>query len=132
MSACVTSNFQWDGKKLKQVSVTDLAELYSTYKLTKDDRKELATQLTNQSLIDQIATYSLEENWPDGINTLNKRLKERSNLQRYHFYKVATCGNKTVLAVPADKNRHMPQGFVPAGAMYMIFKSSAVTSKQSK
>lgn len=132
MSSCISASYQFDGKKLKEVTVTDLADLYSTYKLTRSDREEITLQLNNKGLVDQIATYSLEENWPDGINTLNKRLRERASLQRYHFYKVATCGNKTILAVPADKNRHMPTGFVPAGAMYMIFKSSAVAAKTAK
>ncbi len=132
VSGCLPSKFSFDGKKLAEVQVTDIAELYSTYKLTKEDRRELSTQLSNPSLVDQIATYSLEENWPDAINTLNERLKVRATMLNYHFYKVGTFGNKTVVAVPASKNRHMPAGFVPPGAMYMIFKSSIVTPKPLK
>jgi hypothetical protein len=131
-TACLSSKFVFDGKKLSEVSVTDIAELYATYKLTKEDRQELSTQLSNKSLVDQIATYSLEENWPNAINTLNERLKVRSAMLNYHFYKVGTFGNKTVVAVPASKNRHMPEGFVPAGAMYMIFKSTAVIPRAVK
>lgn len=132
VSACFPSSFLFDGKKVKEVQVTDIAELYSTYKLTKDDRVELSTQLANKSLVDQIATYSLEENWPDAVNTLNERLKVRATMLKYHFYKVGTFGNKTVVAVPASKNRHMPTGFVPAGAMYMIFKNNVVIPKSLK
>ncbi|HEX4956756.1 MAG TPA: hypothetical protein VFV46_01155 [Lacibacter sp.] len=132
VGSCIPSKFLFDGKKVKEVQVTDIAELYSTYKLTKEDRRELSSQLSNQSLIDQIATYSQEENWPDAINTLNDRLKVRATMQKYHFYKVGTFGNKTVVAVPASKNRHMPDGFVPAGALYMIFKNNVVIPKPLK
>jgi hypothetical protein len=131
-SACIPSKFSFDGKKVKEVEVTDIAELYPTYKLTKDDRQELSSQFSNKSLVDQIATYSLEENWPDAVNTLNERLKVRATMLKYHFYKVGTFGNKTVVAVPASKNRHMPVGFVPAGAMYMIFKNNVVIPKPLK
>lgn len=131
-SACLPSKFSFDGKKVKEVLVTDIAELYSTYKLTKDDRRELSSQFSNKSLVDQIATYSLEENWPDAVNSLNERLKVRATMLKYHFYKVGTFGNKTVVAVPASKNRHMPSGFVPAGAMYMIFKNNVVIPKPVK
>jgi USP8 interacting len=130
LNGCLSGSFLYDGKKLKEVYVSDMAELYSTYKLTREDKKEIATQLTNQTLLESISTYSLEENWPISINTLNKRLNERANLKLYHFFKIATCGNKTILAIPADKNRHMPQGFVPASTIYMIFKSSAITEKR--
>lgn len=119
----------FDGRKLKEVQVTDMGDLYSDYVFSKTDKEELALQIKSPSLIEQVITYSREKNWPEAVNTLEERLKVRATLLKYRFYKVATIGNKTILAVPAEKNRKMPQGFVPAGAMFMIFKSSTVILK---
>ena len=103
-----------------------MGDLFSTYKFTDADKKELINQLLNKNLVEQIITYSKEENWPDAINSLEDRLRSRTTMLKYHFYKVAVIGNKTVLSVPPEKNRHMPYGFVPAGAMFMVFKSSSL------
>lgn len=109
--------------------MSDMGDLFSTYKLSDTDKKELSNQLQNKALLDQIVTYSKEENWPDAVNTLNKRLNARTTMMKYRFFKVGSIGNKTIVSVPADKNRHMPYGFVPAGVMYMVFKSSTLKSK---
>lgn len=127
--SCTPKSFLFDGKKLHLVTVGDMGDLFSSYKLTDADKSELLTQLQNKSLLEQIITYSKEENWPDAVNTLSKRLNARSAMMKYHFYKVGTIGNKTIVSVPAEKNRHMPYGFVPAGLMYMVFKSSSLIPK---
>lgn len=124
--SCSPKSFRFDGKKLQQVAVTDMGDLYSTYKFTEADKQELGAQFQNKDVVSQIITYSKEENWPDAINSLEKRLKARATLLRYRFYKVAVIGNKTILTLPPQKNRHMPYGFVPAGIMYMVIKSSSV------
>lgn len=103
-----------------------MGDLYSTYKFTDADKQELSAQFQNKDVVNQIITYSKEENWPDAINSLDKRLKARATMLKYHFYKVASFGNKTILTLPPQKNRHMPYGFVPAGTMYMVIKSSSV------
>ncbi|MBX9785594.1 MAG: hypothetical protein K2X48_20110 [Chitinophagaceae bacterium] len=128
-ASCSIKGYVFDGTKLKEVQVTDMGDLYSDYIFSKTDKEELAQQIKSPSLIDQVITYSKEKNWPEAVNTLEDRLKVRATLMKYRFYKVATVGNKTILAVPAEKNRKMPPGFVPAGAMFMIFKSSAVVIK---
>lgn len=106
-----------------------MGDLFSSYKFSETDKKELNSQLQNKSLVEQILTYSKEENWPDAVNTLEKRLQSRKTMLQYHFYKVAVIGNKTILSVPPEKNRHMPYGFVPAGAMYVVFKTNSVKGK---
>jgi hypothetical protein len=127
--ACAPKGFVFDGKKLPEVTVSDLGELYSTYKFTAQDQQQIKNQLKDQSLLPEIITFSHEEKWPAGLNTLEKRLAARSTIQKYHFYKVATIGAKTVLLVPADKNRHMPSNFIPSGPMYMVFSSKVVLMK---
>jgi hypothetical protein len=124
--SCTPKAFRLDGKKLQQVTVKDMGDLFSTYKFSDADKEQLTAQLLNTDLINQIITYSKEENWPDAVNSLEKRLKARATMVQYHFYKVAVMGNKTILTVPAQKNRHMPYGFVPAGMMYIVVKSSSV------
>lgn len=127
--ACSPKGFLFDGKKLPEVTISDLGELYSTYKFTSQDEQQIKSQLKDQSLFSEIRTFSNEEKWPSGVNTLEKRLNTRSTMKNYHFYKVATIGTKTIVAVPAEKNKHMPSSFIPSGPMYMVFASKVVMIK---
>jgi len=127
-SSC-NKGFFFDGKKIKAVLITDLGEMYSTYNFSSSEKEELGRQLNNKALIDEITRYSKESTWPDAVNTLDERLNSRSTMMKYHFYKVAVLGNKTIVSIPKDKNGHMPAGFRPNGPMYMIFASSVVAGK---
>ncbi|MEQ1798113.1 MAG: hypothetical protein ABL872_09180 [Lacibacter sp.] len=127
-SSC-NKGFFFDGKKIKAVLITDLGEMYSTYNFSSSEKEELGRQLNNKALIDEITRYSKESTWPDAVNTLDERLNSRTTMMKYHFYKVATLGNKTIVSIPKDKNGHMPAGFRPNGPMYMIFASSVVAGK---
>lgn len=130
IASCTPKGFVFDGKKLQQVTVSDLGEMYSTYNLSAKERTELSNQLTNKDLVDEIVMYAKEAKWPDAVNTLEKRLLVRQVMMKYHFYKVATIGgDKTIVSIPKDKNRDMPAGFVPNGPMYMIFASTVIKSK---
>jgi hypothetical protein len=128
-TGCTSGRYLFDGKKVQEVFVSDMGDLYSNYNFKTSDKEELSSQLNNKELVNQIITYSQEQNWPDGINTLSKRINNRSAMLKYRFFKVAVIENKTIVAVPASKNKKMPYGFVPASAMYLIFKSSAVKGK---
>lgn len=119
-------SFFFDGKKVQQAVVTDIGEMYSTYNMSSSEKEELGRQLKNKSLVDEISRYSKESTWPDAVNTLDERLNKRTTMMKYHFYKVATIGNKTIVSIPKDKNSHMPAGFIPNGPMYMIFSSAVI------
>ncbi len=127
-SSC-NKGFFFDGKKIKAVLITDLGEMYSTYNFSSSEKEELGRQLNNKALVDEITRYSKENTWPDAVNTLDERLNSRNTMMKYHFYKVAVLGNKTIVAIPKDKNGHMPAGYRPNGPMYMIFASSVVVGK---
>lgn len=127
-TAC-TKAFYIDGKKAQPVKITDLGEMYSTYNMSQAEKTEVSRQLNTKSLLDEIIRYTKENTWPDGVNTLDDRLANRSIMQRYNFYKVASFGNKTIVSIPAEKNQHMPAAYIPQGPMYIIFASSVVASK---
>lgn len=129
VASCSPKGFMFNGKSAPQVKVTDIGELFSTYNFSSEEKQQLNSQIKNAELVNEILTYAKEDAWPDAINTLDERLKVRPTMLKYNFYKVATAGSKTVVAVPADKNKHMPSGFVPQGPMYMVFASKAVVSK---
>lgn len=128
MTAC-SKSFMIDGKKARQVAVTDLGEMYSTYNMSDAERREVSAQLNNKALLDEIIRYSKEVTWPDGVNTLDDRLNSRSTMAKYNFYKVATFGSRTIVSIPKEKNGHMPASFVPTGPMYIIFASSVIEMK---
>lgn len=106
-----------------------MGEMYSTYNMNNPEKEELGRQLKNKALVDEIDRYTKENTWPDAINTLDDRIKNRALMTKYHFYKVGTVGNKTIVVIPKEKNAHMSAGFIPAGPLYIIFASSVVVSK---
>ena len=128
-SSSCNKGFYFDGEKAKEVTISDMGEMYSTYNVSNAEKEELGRQLNNKALIDEIVRYSKEDTWPDAINTLDDRINNRALMMKYHFYKVGTIGNKTIVAVPKEKNKHMSAGFIPAGPMYIIFASSVVSNK---
>ena len=127
--SCSTKGFVFDGKKLQEVKVADMGDLYSTYNFSKEDETQLSSTFNNKSLVADIDAYSKEKNWPAAINSLEKRLTVRTTMLQYHFFKVATLGAKTIVAIPQDKNRHMPDGFIPATTIYMVFASKTIIGK---
>lgn len=126
---CTPKGFLFDGKKTPEVKVADMGDLYSTYNFSKEDQIQLSSFFNNKNLVTDIDAYSKEKNWPAAISTLEKRLLVRTTMLQYHFYKVATLGTKTIVALPPDKNRHMPAGFVPATTIYMVFASKTIIGK---
>lgn len=128
ISSC-NSAFKFDGKKAPQVLITDLGEMYSTYNLSENEKTEIRNQVSSEALLDEIMRYSKEVMWPEAVNTLDERLKVRTTMMKYNFYKVASFGTKTIVSVPKEKNKHMPAGFIPDGPMFIIFASSVVAGK---
>lgn len=124
-----SKGFYIDGKKANQVVITDLGEMYSTYNITETEKSEVSRQLNDKTLITEIVRYSKENQWPDAVNTLDERLENRAVMMKYHFYKVASFGSKTIVVVPQEKNKHMPAAYIPQTPMYIIFSSSVVSGK---
>ena len=128
LAAGCSKSFYFDGKKSMEVRIADIGEMYSTYNFTAAEKTELKKQLNDQELLNEMIRYSNEIQWPDAVNTLDERLENRSVMMKYHFYKVASFGNKTIVVVPKEKNKHMPAAFIPQAPMYIIFASKAVVS----
>lgn len=124
-----SSAFKFDGKKVPQVIITDLGEMYSTYNLSENEKTEIRNQISSEALLNEMMRYSKETMWPEAVNSLDERLKVRTTMMKYNFYKVASFGNKTIVSVPKEKNKHMPAGFIPDGPMFIIFASSVVAGK---
>ena len=128
ISSC-NKGFYFDGEKAKEVIISDMGEMYSTYNMSSSEKEELGRQLNNKALVEEIIRYSKENTWPDAVNTLDERISNRTAMMKYHFYKVGTVGNKTIITIPKAKNGHMSASFIPTGPMYMIFASSVVANK---
>ncbi len=128
ISSC-NKGFYFDGQKAKEVSISDMGEMYSTYNMSNAEKEEIGRQLKNKALVDEIVRYSKENTWPDAVNTLDDRINNRAVMTKYNFYKVGTIGNKTIVTIPKEKNTHMSAGFIPAEPLYIIFASSVVANK---
>ena|ERR1044072_2525223 len=103
------------GTKFKKVTITDPGELFSTYHLKEDPDAVAAINAVKgitESEKDDIYKYATEENWPDGMATLQARLDNREEIKKYNAYLVTsflTHQNKKmhIIKVPQSKNAHM-------------------------
>jgi hypothetical protein len=121
--------FALDGRPLQEVTITDFGLLHSTQTLEASERAEVLRQLKSPERLEEVQTYAHERSWPAGVATLDARSDSRPTMARYRFFKVASFGTLTIVAVPAALNRHMPSAFVPGSPMYMLFDSRAVAPK---
>lgn len=127
--SCSSKILLFNGKKLPEVTIADIGDLYASYTLTAQEEQQLAAQIRDAALMQEIKVFSQETNWPEAINTLNKRLAVRRMLTSYTYYKLAVVGTRTLVVVPADKNRDLPAAFIPQTNMYMFFNSRSVLQK---
>jgi hypothetical protein len=108
--SCGSATYKLAGRTLKQSKIVDSGELYSSYDMSKDEKKELIAAGLLDGQIRRIETQGMETNWPKGISTLDMRDTNRDKIANYVSYKVATIsgGDIVVLVLPASKNKHMP------------------------
>ncbi|HMO33198.1 MAG TPA: hypothetical protein PKE07_09370 [Lacibacter sp.] len=129
LAGCSRQVWEYDGRRLKEVTVTDMRDLYGTFRFSVAEREQLRSRLRNPELMDEIEVFSQESSWPEAVNTLEKRLDVRSQMRRYRCYRVAATEAVAIVAVPAERNRHMPPVFRPEGPMYMVVKIRSVIPK---
>ncbi len=86
-----------------EVVVTDFAELYSTYEISKQEKAEITNQVDDE-LLDEIKEFSTEENWPKGIATLDKRNANRDKMYEYALRYVCTIGDKIIITATVEDN----------------------------
>lgn len=113
------------------MKITDSGELLSTYHLenSTQEKDQIRAQV-GEDLLQDILDYSNESSWPSGISTLDGRNKNRSLVNEYVAYKVATFGTNSqyyVLRIPTSKNGFQPSQMIPSRDIYFIIGKGGVT-----
>jgi hypothetical protein len=131
LAACATSGEY--AYKPWGTSITDPGEVYSTWKWGKEIEAGLIDAGRGQEIETIKARYT-EEGWPEKLASFDARVDNPKIIKEYRAETIATFRNGdtplVVLRVPADQNKHMPEGWRPAQDIYIVIKQSAVAGKK--
>lgn len=111
----------YPGKRI-HCRIIDRGELYSTYDLNDDSTWKVYVE---DYEVEDILSYSTEDNWPEKLATIDQRGKYESYFKYFHAYVVAelneSSGKKYIVELPSYENEHMPDGLRPDNNIYMVF-----------
>lgn len=123
-----------DWKRMKEARITTPDGVYATYDLGADSAivKELIERGLSQPEIDAVVFRSHERNWPEGIDSFERRYPKAKDLKKYKAFQAAAWDDKVLLVVPVDLNKRMPLTMRPHLDIYMVYAKSAVEVKTKK
>ena len=123
-----------DWKRMKEARITTPDGVYATYDLGADSAivKELIERGLSQPEIDAVVFRSHERNWPEGIDSFERRYPKAKDLKKYKAFQAAVWDDKVLLVVPVDLNKRMPLTMRPHLDIYMVYAKSAVEVKAKK
>lgn len=115
----------------EKVRIEDPARIYAAYDIAADSAAMEAMESAGMSKpeIAAVVFRSTERNWPDGIDSFEKRWPELDLFKKYRAYLGARWGNKALLIVPVEENMRMPPLMRPYMDMYLVFDADAVAVK---
>lgn len=123
-----------DWKRMKEARITTPDGVYATYDLGADSAivKELIERGLSQPEIDAVVFRSHERNWPEGIDSFERRYPKAKDLKKYKAFQAAAWDDKVLLVVPVELNKRMPLTMRPHLDIYMVYAKSAVEVKTKK
>lgn len=123
---------QWN--KHAKVKIIKPDQLYAAYELAKDTVGQRAMYKAGMSRpeIDAVIFRSTERNWPDGIDSFEKRYPMLEKFKKYRAYLGARWDDKLLLIVPVEKNRRMPVLMRPFVDLYFIYSATGVEVRGKK
>lgn len=123
---------RWENRPKAKIIKAD--GLYGAYVLAGDSTglKALERRGLSKAEIDAVIFRSTERNWPEGIDSYEKRETRQKKFHKYRAYLGATWGDKVLLIVPTAKNKHMPAAMRPYMDLYFVYSTDAVKVAQRK
>ena len=121
-------------RRRPKVKITKPDDLYATYDLATDSAglQALAKSGMSRAEIDAVVFRSTERNWPDGIDSFEKRYPMLAKFSKYRAYLGARWDDKVLVIVPVAKNHRMPVLMRPFVDLYFVYASSAVEVRGKK
>lgn len=121
-------------KRMKEARILAPDGVYATYDLGADST--ILTELTERGMsqpeVDAVVFRSHERNWPEGIDSFERRYPRARDLKKYKAYQAASWDDKVLLVVPVEMNKRMPITMRPHLDIYMVYAKSAVEVKTKK
>jgi len=108
--------------------------VFATYDLG-DDADALAAldkQGLSKAEIEAVVFRSHERNWPEGIESFEKRYPKLKLFRKYKAFRLARWGDKVLVVIPAEANKKSPESIRPRIDVYMVFYHEAVKVKEKK
>jgi hypothetical protein len=114
-----------------KVRIEHPERVYAAYDIASDSAAVEAMLRAGMSRpeIDAVAFRSIERNWPEGIDSFEKRWPALEVFKKYRAYLGARWGNKALLIVPVEENLRMPLMLRPYMDMYFVYDAEAVARK---
>jgi len=128
VSVGASKKYKFHGIALAKVTLVDPGELYSTYEFSVEEENAIKKAVNNdQALFDEIATYHLEENWPEPLKDFNWRIANGEKMKMFVAYKLCDLpGDRCVLVIPLKKNKKNKDVKFTRD-IYFVMKKVAVT-----
>ncbi len=121
-------------RNLKAARILKPDGVYATFDL--GDVPEALDALDKQGLskaeVEAVVFRSHERNWPDGIDSFEKRYPKLNQLKKYKAFRLARWDDKVLLVIPSELNKKAAAGLRPYLDIYMVFDSGAVQVKEKK
>lgn len=111
-----------------KATIVDPGSLFSTYDFTEDIGmlKPAAKLQGAGKILTDITTYSQENKWPEGLNSLDSRLENRDEFFKYTVYKIVATADYCILVAPATENKNLDAKFKPTRDIYFVMESIGV------
>lgn len=121
-----------DWKRMRPARITKADGVYATYDLGNDADvlAELAERGLSRPEIDAVVFRSHERNWPEGIDSFERRYPKLKHFGRYKAFEAAHWGDKVLLVIPSELNKRLPTGLRPHLDIYMVYAKQAVEVKK--
>lgn len=121
-------------RNLPKAKILKADGVYATYSI--DDVPAAMESLDKQGLskaeIEAVVFRSHERNWPEGIESFEKRYPKLPQVKKYKAFRLAQWEDKVLLVIPAEINKKAAVGLRPYLDIYMVFDASAVKVSEKK
>ncbi len=123
-----------DYKRMREAKITVPDGVYATYNLGSDTTvlADLASHGMSQPEIDAVIFRCHESNWPDGIDSFERRYPKLKDFKKYKAFEAAHWDDKVLLVIPFELNKRLPIALRPHMDIYMVYAKSAVEVKKKK
>lgn len=107
------------------VLIVDPGQLISGYTFSEEEANYIK-ELYGDEGYEFINNNCRENAWPEGMNSLEKRLEAAEDIKLYIAFLVASIGDSSILEITPEENPHMPVALLPSNTFYIVIKNEGI------